>query len=63
VGIVSGTGYGGNNYQNPDCRKCDRALATDDIPQMFNIASTYELPFGKGKAFVNQSRLLDALGL
>jgi hypothetical protein len=26
---------------------------------MFNLASTYELPFGKGKAFLNQSRLLN----
>ncbi len=48
-----------STYQNPDCRQCDRSLAVDDIPQMFNLASTYELPFGKGKAFLNQSRLLN----
>jgi acyl dehydratase len=46
-------------YQNIDNRKGDRGLATDDIPQMFNFASTYELPFGKGKAFLNQGRLLN----
>jgi hypothetical protein len=58
VGVVSGVG---DNYQNPDCRKCDRALANDDVPQMFNFASTYEFPFGKGKAFLNQSRLLNGV--
>jgi hypothetical protein len=61
VGVSSPAGFGGNDYQNSDCRKCDRALATNDIPQMFNFASTYELPFGKGKAFLNQSRLLNGV--
>jgi len=28
---------------------------------MFNFASTYEFPFGKGKAFLNQSRFLNAV--
>jgi hypothetical protein len=59
------TGYGvayyGSSYQNIDNRREDRALAADDIPQMFNFASTYEFPFGKGKPFLNQSRLLNGL--
>jgi len=29
------------------------ALSPDDTTHVFNIASTYELPFGKGKKFVN----------
>ena len=30
------------------------ALAPDDIAEVLNIAATYELPFGKGKHFMNQ---------
>ena len=29
------------------------ALSPDDTPHVFNFASTYELPFGKGKRFAN----------
>lgn len=50
-----------SSYQDINNRKGDRALAPDDIPQMFNFASTYEFPFGKGKAFLNQSRLLNTV--
>src|SRR5262249_5022537 len=32
----------------------DRMIAFDDIPQMLNVAASYELPFGNGKAFLNQ---------
>ena len=32
-------------------RNVDRAVAADDIPHMFNIAATYELPIGVGKPF------------
>jgi len=50
-----------SGYQNPDNRRGDRALGLDDIPQMFNFASTYELPFGKGKPFLSQNRLLNVV--
>jgi hypothetical protein len=52
AGEFSGqTGYGG---QDPYNWKVDRAVATDDIPQMLNVAATYELPFGSGRRFLNQ---------
>lgn len=51
-------GFGGS-FQNPDNRAADRAIAATDIPQLFNIASSYELPFGSGKAFVNRNGLLN----
>jgi hypothetical protein len=54
-----GIPYYASSYQNPDNRQGDRALAVDDIPQMFNFATTYELPFGKGKAFLNQGPWLN----
>jgi hypothetical protein len=53
-----GTPYYASSYQDPDDRNEDKALAVDDIPQMFNFATTYELPFGKGKPLLNQGRWL-----
>jgi hypothetical protein len=47
---LSGTG-GQNQYQNLDCRHCDRAVTPDNVPHILNAAWTYELPFGPGKPF------------
>lgn len=44
-------------FQDRDNKKIDRAVAADDMPQMLNIAATYELPYGKGKAFTSSNRL------
>ena len=33
-----------------------------DIRHNFHLSGTYDLPFGKGKAFLNQSRLADEVG-
>lgn len=52
--IGASGGVGGNAYQNPDDIDADRALAVNDMPQMLNITPIYELPFGSGKAFLNQ---------
>ena len=52
---------GRNSYQNIDNRRGDRGLAPDDIPQMFNLAATYEFPFGKGKPFLNQGGWLNGV--
>jgi len=45
---------------NPDNRSLYYALAPDDTPHVLNIASTYELPFGKGKHFATNGRLANA---
>ncbi|MBZ5563916.1 MAG: carboxypeptidase-like regulatory domain-containing protein [Acidobacteriia bacterium] len=37
------------------------ALSPDDTPHVFNIASTYELPFGRGKKWMNSSRAANAI--
>jgi hypothetical protein len=42
-------GYGYAPSQNPDNMRGDKTLAVDDIPNIFNVGSTYELPFGPGK--------------
>jgi trimeric autotransporter adhesin len=35
------------------------SLSTQDVPNRFTMAATYELPFGKGKKFLNGGRVLD----
>jgi Carboxypeptidase regulatory-like domain len=63
VGGRSASNYGAsvNSWQNPDDREGGYGLAPDDIPQQFNFAAVYELPFGHGKPFLNQGRLLNGL--
>jgi len=57
VGGRAGTGSFSNQtgglYQDPD-HKVDKTIGADDVPQMFNIAGSYELPFGNGKTFLNR---------
>jgi hypothetical protein len=53
-GLSGGSGgAGGASAQDPDNRNADVALTADDIPNVLNIAGTYELPFGKGKPFLS----------
>jgi hypothetical protein len=35
------------------------SLSTQDVPNRFSTAITYELPFGRGKPFLNSSRILN----
>ena len=51
---VGGTGgINGGGYQDPNNRNGDRSIAYDDIPNMFNLAFSYELPVGKGREWLN----------
>jgi hypothetical protein len=68
TGIIGGRGgqlestFGGpETFQDPDNRNADRAIAVDDIPQMFNVGATYELPIGTGKALLNKTRIVDKI--
>jgi len=56
-GVVGTSGY----YQDPDNKKVDRAVAADDIPQILNIAGSYQLPFGAGRKYLNQKGPLNVL--
>jgi hypothetical protein len=65
TGIIGGRGgqlestFGGPwTFQDPDNRNADRAIAVDDIPQMFNVAATYDLPLGQGQALLNRKGIL-----
>ncbi len=39
--------------------KLDKAYSVQDTPQTFALSYLYQLPFGKGRKFLNQNRLLD----
>jgi hypothetical protein len=40
------------SFQNQSCRACDRSSTNIDVRQYFTTNAVYELPFGKGKPFV-----------
>jgi hypothetical protein len=47
---------GGGESDTPQdsfCRACDKASSDDDVRLMFNLSAVYQLPFGKGKAYVS----------
>lgn len=49
------------SLQDPNNYKLERGLSTFDIPQVFQISYTYQLPFGRGKAFAGKANaVLDA---
>ena len=63
-GAAGGGAADGNQHvwsANPDNRALYYALSPDDTPHVFNIAATYELPFGKGKHFATNGRVANAL--
>jgi hypothetical protein len=55
LGRVGASPPSGGNEEDPDDRNRYIALAPDDIPQILNLAGTYELPFGEGKPFLNRA--------
>jgi hypothetical protein len=46
-------GSEGNIY-SPYERWRNKSLAPDDVPQVFSLALVYDMPFGKGKRWLNQ---------
>ena len=45
---------GGGESDTPQdsfCRSCDRGSSDDDVRQVFNLSTVYQLPFGAGKRF------------
>jgi len=58
---VDWNGVGG--VISPFERQRNKSLASDDVPQVFNVTFVYELPLGKGKRWLSGSRAADlALG-
>jgi hypothetical protein len=64
AGAVSGgvaNSAGGAAAEDPDNRRRYVSLGPDDIPQVLNLAVTYQLPFGKGKAFLSRGGWADKI--
>jgi hypothetical protein len=51
--LLPGTNAGGGLYQNPYNLHQEKSISSQDIPQNFVGSFIYELPFGKGKRFLN----------
>jgi hypothetical protein len=61
---LSGIRVNGNDGtfpQNNDCLSCERGLSTFHVPHRVVGSVLYELPFGKGRAHANTSRLADLI--
>jgi hypothetical protein len=56
-------GWNGANdgMMNPYNPKAEKSYSNFDQPQVVKVAYTYELPFGKGKPFLNSNRVVDAV--
>lgn len=51
-----------NGPEDPNNRSLERGLSTFDIPQVLQFSYTYELPVGRGKAFLsNMPTVLNAI--
>jgi len=48
-------------YISPYERKRNKALAFEDVPQTLSISILYDLPFGRGKHFLNKGGVIDKL--
>lgn len=46
---------------SPYERQRNKALAIDDVPQVFSLAFVYQLPFGKGQRYANTGGVIDKL--
>jgi hypothetical protein len=60
VSWLAGTTSGIYGPQDPNKPWLDRSVSTFDVPQLFKLNYTYDLPFGRGRAFgSNMPRALD----
>src|SRR5262249_49454098 len=57
--LNSPSGAGTRGPQNIYNLAAEYARAADDTPSRFVASVSYELPFGRGRAFVNSNRWLD----
>jgi hypothetical protein len=57
--LQPGSNGGGGLYQNPFDLRQEKALSSQDTPHQFVLSGIYELPVGKGRAFLNNNRFAD----
>lgn len=60
--LLPGQNAGGGVYQDPYNLYLEKSISSQDIPQNFVGSFIYELPFGKGRHFMNQGILGSVLG-
>jgi hypothetical protein len=56
--ILAGGGPGGQTTYN---RRLEKAIATTDVPHVFALAYSYELPFGRGRHWMNVGGVTNAV--
>ena len=56
-----GSRDGGQNYQYAYDPRANYAPSNFDIPHMFKGDLTYQLPFGRGRTYMNRGGILDAI--
>jgi hypothetical protein len=56
--IAAGGGPSGQDFYN---RKLEKAIGANDVPHVFALAYTWELPFGKGRRFLNDNSVASYL--
>ncbi len=61
AGVV-GAGVGAGGAQNHYNRRPEKAYGVLDMPHMFKLTASYDLPFGKGKSYANEGVLNYILG-
>ncbi|NWG14508.1 MAG: TonB-dependent receptor [Acidobacteria bacterium] len=52
---------GAQGVISPYERQRNKALAGDDVPQVFSLALAYDLPFGIGKRWMNSNKVANAI--
>ena len=60
-GGFPGSSFYDSNLQNFYDSKSERALASFDVPQTLVVSYIYELPFGKGKPFLNKNPIVSKI--
>lgn len=59
--LLPGTNAGGGLYQDPYNLHLEKAISSQDIPQALVLSYIYELPFGKGRHFLNRGGIANVL--
>jgi hypothetical protein len=55
------TWAGASGVISPFERQRNKALSVDDVPHLFSLALIYDLPFGRGKHFLNRGGVLNKI--
>jgi Carboxypeptidase regulatory-like domain len=54
--------YSGAEYQDNYCPKCDWSASEQDLRDVMRLAVEYQLPFGRGQAYLQHGPLADMIG-